>query len=68
MHRFKVGESVQFGNPNPFFEPVSSWYVVMEQLPGRDGELQYRLKNKHEPYLRMAKESELKAVGESSKN
>lgn len=59
LHRFKMGQSVNFA-PNPRDFPSSGRrYEIVRQLPLEGREPQYRIKSKEEPYERIAKESEL---------
>jgi hypothetical protein len=62
-HKFKVGQVVYFrpkrgsqtsGPPGP--------YQITKQLPERDGEFQYRIRNAYEEHERVAAESELSRV------
>jgi hypothetical protein len=39
-------------------------YIVTAKLPERDGEFEYRIRNMNEQHERMARESELQAIGE----
>jgi hypothetical protein len=59
-HKFHIGQLVEFrpkkGSP---ISAARGAYEILKQLPERDGELQYRIKNAAEQYERIALESEL---------
>jgi hypothetical protein len=58
-HKFHVGQTVQF-RTKPFYVSASlGAFEVTRQLPERDGEFEYRIKNVTEPHERVARESEL---------
>jgi hypothetical protein len=61
-HKFHVGQLVEFrpqkGSP---ISPARGAYEILKQLPERDGELQYHIKNAAEQHERIALESELSA-------
>jgi integration host factor subunit alpha len=61
-HKFYIGQLVAFhprkGSP---ISTARGAYEILEQLPERDGELQYRIKNAAEQHERIALESELRA-------
>jgi hypothetical protein len=58
-HRFQVGQTVQF-RTKPFYVSVAlGAFEVTKQLPERDGEFEYRIKNAAEPHERVARESDL---------
>jgi hypothetical protein len=58
MHKFTVGEVVQFAGPR-FLRAASGLYEVTRLVPHSGGEFQYRIKNSEESYERIAKESQL---------
>jgi hypothetical protein len=52
-HRFQVGQTVQF-RTKPFYVSVAlGAFEVTKQLPERDGEFEYRIKNVAEPHERV---------------
>jgi hypothetical protein len=53
MHKFKIGQSVRF-EPNTwhFRNSVPGAYEVMQQLPERNGEFEYRVKGSNEAHER----------------
>jgi hypothetical protein len=59
-HKFHIGQLVEFrpkkGSP---ISAARGAYEILKQLPERDGELQYRIKNAAEQHERIALESEL---------
>ena len=61
-HRFDSGQMVRFSRGYPYRNAVTSDYEVLLQLPSRDGEFQYRIKSRSEPYERVVKECELERV------
>jgi hypothetical protein len=61
-HKFHIGQLVEF-HPKKG-APISAArgaYEILKQLPERDGELQYRIKNAAEQHERIALASELRA-------
>jgi len=58
-HKFRVGEKVQFLAGLGVRFATSEVYEIVQQLPESDGEYHYKIKSVDEPYLRMAKESQL---------
>jgi hypothetical protein len=62
MHKFRVGEKVQsLAGQGVRFGTVEVFEIV-QQLPERDGECQYKIKSLDEPHLRVAKEYQLRRV------
>ena len=58
-HKFHIGQEVQF-RTKPFYVCAAlGVFEVTKQLPERDGEFEYRIKNVTEPHERVARESEL---------
>jgi hypothetical protein len=58
LHKFKVGELVDFAPSRPGAATPGAQYEIVRLLP--DGsEHKYRVKSKSEPFERAAKESEL---------
>ena len=62
MHKFYVGQQVQYYPPRGMYAPRGA-YIVTLKLPERDGQYEYRIRNMSEQHERMAREGELKAVG-----
>jgi hypothetical protein len=63
MHKFYLGQQVQYYPPRGMYAPRGA-YVVTAKLPERDGEFEYRIRNMNEQHERMARESELRALGD----
>jgi hypothetical protein len=63
MHKFHVGQSVQF-NPNRSerFTAPSGAYEVTKKLPHNGQEYAYRIKSAREEHERIATESQLSAA------
>jgi hypothetical protein len=59
MHKFERGQLVRFAGGYPYRDAAEGFYQVMQLLPNRDGEYQYRIKSEREPHERVANESEL---------
>jgi len=62
MHKFKLRQTV-------FLKPTSlnsgaarGAYEVTKQLPGRDGEFEYRIKSSSEPHERAVMENEISSA------
>ncbi len=62
MHKFRVGEKVQFLGGTAIKFATSNVYEIVQQLPESNGEYQYKIKSLDEPHLRVAKESQLRRV------
>jgi hypothetical protein len=58
-HKFRVGQRVQFRTKPFYVSAALGTFEVIKQLPERDGEFEYRIKNVAEPHERVARESEL---------
>jgi hypothetical protein len=58
-HRFRAGQRVTLAANVINRRAVGGSYVVISQLPERDGEFEYRIKNAYEPDERVARENEL---------
>jgi hypothetical protein len=58
-HKFQIGQSVQFSTKPFYVSAALGVFEVTKQLPERDGEFEYRIKNVAEPHERVARESEL---------
>jgi hypothetical protein len=63
MHKFHLGQMVEYIPARGTYTPRGA-YVVMAKLPERDGEFEYRVRNMNEQHERMARESELRALGD----
>ena len=61
MHKFQLGQTVEYRSRNA---PPGAC-VVTAKLPERDGEYEYHVRNLAEKNERMARESELSALGEA---
>lgn len=58
LHKFKVGQSVQFVASALHPKPLGA-FTVTRQMPGERGMLQYRVKSVMDGHERMVMESEL---------
>ena len=56
---FRAGQRVTLAPSFTNRSAASEGYVVTRQLPERDGEFEYRIKNMSEPHERVAREGEL---------
>jgi hypothetical protein len=61
-HRYDAGQTVRFTGGFPYRNAVEGDYEVVRRLPSRDGEFQYCIKSRGEPYERVVRESELEHV------
>jgi hypothetical protein len=59
-HKFRVGQAVRFYPSGMAARSARGTYVVMAELPEREGEFQYRIKSIVERHERVARESELR--------
>jgi hypothetical protein len=58
-HKFRVGEKVQFlAGQGARLSTAAEVFEIVQQLPERDGECQYKITSLEEPHLRVAKESQ----------
>jgi hypothetical protein len=62
VHKFKIGQTVQFQPAPGLSNAAAGYYVVTGLLPERDGELIYQIKSSHEPHERTAPENQLTGV------
>jgi len=62
MHKFRVGEKVQLLAGQGVRFGTAEVFEIVQQLPERDGECQYKIKSLDEPHLRVAKEYQLRRV------
>jgi len=60
-HNFLTGNVVRLINRYPPRKAAPGSYQVVAQLPGRDGQFQYRIKSGSEPFYRTVKENELES-------
>jgi hypothetical protein len=60
-HRFHVGQTV-FLYPSLERNLPGGAYIVIQKLPERDGEFEYRVRSSNEPHERVVRESQLKKV------
>lgn len=60
-HGFVVGSVVCLSKRYPPRTAAPGPYHIIAQLPARDGQLQYRIKNDCEPFYRTVVESELES-------
>jgi hypothetical protein len=58
-HKFRIGQAVQFRTKPFYVSAALGVFEVIRQLPERDGEFEYRIKNVAEPHERVARESDL---------
>jgi hypothetical protein len=63
MHKFHLGQHVQYQPPRGMYAPRGA-YIVTAKLSEREGEFEYRIRNLKEEHERMARESELRALSE----
>jgi hypothetical protein len=60
MHKFEVGQTVQFeASTWHFRNSQSGLYEVRRQLPERNGEFEYHIKSSNEAHERVATESQI---------
>ena len=57
-HKFKVGQTVELA-PAIARNMPGGTYEITKQLPERNGEFEYRIKNINEPHERVVREIEL---------
>jgi hypothetical protein len=58
-HKFQAGERVKLVANVTNRDAAGGGYVVTKQLPERNGEFEYRIKNTSQPHERVARESDL---------
>jgi hypothetical protein len=62
VHKFQIGDAVHFeGSPNA----PGGAYVIIRQLPVRNGEYEYQIKSAREPHDRVVRESQLSASAQA---
>jgi hypothetical protein len=59
LHKFKVGQLVDYTPPSQGLRASSREYKVLRLLPSEGPDLQYRIKSVAENFERVAKEHEL---------
>lgn len=59
LHKFKIGQSVNFAPGRRSMIASSREYKVVRLLPAENGQLQYRIKGIAETFERIATEAEL---------
>ena len=57
-HKFKVGQTIEL-SPAIARNMPGGMYEITKELPERNGELEYRIKNINEPHERVVREIEL---------
>jgi len=62
-HKFKIGQTV-FLRPRLELNVRGGSYIIIERLPLRDGNFEYRVKSINQPHERVVRESDLRAAGE----
>jgi len=63
-YRFDTGNAVHLRKRYPPRKAAPGQYEVVAQLPEREGQLQYRIKNDCEPFYRTVAENELESDAE----
>jgi len=59
VHRFKVGQTVDFSPGRGTMASMSRLYKIIKLLPPENGQFQYRIKGSSEPFERIASERDL---------
>jgi hypothetical protein len=65
LHRFQIGQIVQYTPPVRYFIAAAGVYKVARLLPMQDGELTYRIVGRGEMQERNVRESELCELDEA---
>jgi hypothetical protein len=60
-HKFKVGQTVRYQS-GPYGSQRGDVFKIMQRLPPKGGDYQYRIKSDREPYERVAMQSELERI------
>jgi hypothetical protein len=64
LHKFVIGQAVDFNSRFPSMSKPTGPFEVMSALPiGEDNSPTYRVKSNAEPFARVARETDLVAVG-----
>jgi hypothetical protein len=58
-HKFRIGQKVMLAPTVMQRQAAAGPYVIIRQLPERNGEFEYRIKSAAEAHERVARESEL---------
>ena len=66
MHKFYLGQSVEYHAPRGTYAPRGA-YVVTAKLPERNGEFEYHIRGMNEQHERIARESQLSAMAVDDK-
>jgi hypothetical protein len=66
MHKFHLGQTVEYYPPRGISAPRGA-YLVTAKLPEQDGQFEYRIRSAFEEHERMARESELEALGDTDR-
>lgn len=57
-HKFRIGQLVNYSPPRGLYAPLGP-YIIAAQLPGRDGEFEYRIRHPNQVHDRIVAESDL---------
>jgi hypothetical protein len=60
-HKYQMGQAVLYSGSFARRHVVGGRYVVVRQLPERDGDNQYRIRSEQHPHERVVTEFELQA-------
>jgi hypothetical protein len=66
MHKFYRGQTVEYYPPRGISAPRGA-YLVTAKLQEQEGQLEYRIRSAFEEHERMARESELEALGDTDR-
>lgn len=61
LHKFRVGQNVDYLPSKPGLAPSTRSYKIIRCLPLQLGEFSYRIKSPAELFERVARESEIRA-------
>ena len=64
MHKFYLGQAVEYFPPRGTYVPSGTW-VVTATLPERNGECYYSIPHASEAHARVVREAELRAVADN---
>ena len=62
MHKFSIGQAVQYRPEPSLSNAAPGTYMVIKLLPQRDGEFWYHIHTTNETHVRTAMESQLRCV------
>jgi hypothetical protein len=62
-HKFKIGQTV-FLRPRLELNVRGGSYIIIERLPLRDGNFEYRVKSINESHERVVSESQMRLAGD----